>query len=148
VLCASFYWYDAELRQAVSEEPGDLVILYLGAYLIQWRQFIWGFIRTLMPLYEYHCQRCGLNFEVLQKFSDDPLTVHDECGGPVERLISPPALQFKGSGWYVTDYARRNAGTGANGKESKPEAAKTESKTESKSESKAENKPAPAKTSD
>jgi len=103
-----------------------------------------------MPLYEYHCKRCGSNFEVLQKFSDEPLTVHEPCGGPVERLVSPPALQFKGSGWYVTDYARSgNAGKGgANGKESKPEAGKPESKTESKSESKTESKQAPSKTTD
>lgn len=58
-----------------------------------------------MPLYEYKCRSCGAVFEVIQKFSDEPLTVHDKCGGLVERLISPPALRFKGSGWYITDYA-------------------------------------------
>ena len=58
-----------------------------------------------MPLYEYKCDRCGETFEVMQKFSDDPLKVHEGCGGAVERLLSAPALQFKGSGWYVTDYA-------------------------------------------
>lgn len=65
-----------------------------------------------MPLYEYRCNQCDMVFEVMQKFSDPPLTVHEECGGNVERLISPPAFQFKGSGWYITDYAR----SGANGK--------------------------------
>jgi putative FmdB family regulatory protein len=65
-----------------------------------------------MPLYEYKCSGCGKTFEVIQKFSDEPLKTHPECGGPAERLLSAPALQFKGSGWYVTDYARN--------KESKP----------------------------
>ena len=60
-----------------------------------------------MPLYEYKCQSCGDVFEVIQKFSDTPLAVHDKCGGAVERLISPSALKFKGTGWYVTDYARK-----------------------------------------
>jgi len=59
-----------------------------------------------MPLYEYKCEACGDVFEVKQSFSDEPLTVHAGCGGRVARLISPPALQFKGSGWYITDYAR------------------------------------------
>ncbi|HUA61841.1 MAG TPA: FmdB family zinc ribbon protein [Verrucomicrobiae bacterium] len=98
-----------------------------------------------MPLYEYRCHGCGKTFEVLQKFSDEPLTKHEECGGEVERLISAPALQFKGTGWYVTDYAR--SGSNGGGKsESKPSsgsesagAAKTESKSDS---SKAANKPA------
>lgn len=59
-----------------------------------------------MPLYEYRCQKCGNIFEVMQKFADEPLKVHVECGGEVERLISAPALMFKGSGWYITDYAK------------------------------------------
>ncbi len=59
-----------------------------------------------MPLYEYQCSKCGSVFEVMQKFSDEPLTKHDGCGGDVERLLSAPALQFKGSGWYITDYAK------------------------------------------
>ena len=65
-----------------------------------------------MPLYEYQCQSCGHLLEVLQKFSDAPLTECSECQGKLERLLSAPAIQFKGSGWYVTDYARNsNAGT-------------------------------------
>ncbi len=93
-----------------------------------------------MPLYEYSCHKCGRTFEVLQKFSDEPLKVHDECGGEVERLISPPAFQFKGSGWYITDYGR-NGNSGASNKsngssESKKETTKTETKTETKAESK------------
>src|SRR6478735_1871125 len=62
--------------------------------------------RTFMPLYEYECENCGDLFEVIQKFSDEPLTVHEKCGGKVHRILSAPALQFKGSGWYVNDYAK------------------------------------------
>ena len=71
-----------------------------------------------MPLYEYQCEKCGDVFEVMQKFSDAPLTAHEKCGGPVHRLISAPALQFKGSGWYITDYARSSKpdGNGASAK--------------------------------
>lgn len=65
-----------------------------------------------MPLYEYKCQACGQVFEVMQRFSDEPLRVHEGCGGAVERLLSPPAFHFKGSGWYITDYARKNDGKG------------------------------------
>jgi predicted nucleic acid-binding Zn ribbon protein len=75
----------------------------------------------------------------MQKFSDQPLTTHEGCGGAVERLISPPAFQFKGSGWYVTDYARNGKSSTASDSKSKPET-KTESKAESKSESKSESK--------
>lgn len=86
-----------------------------------------------MPLYEYQCSKCGKVFEKMQKFSDAPLTAC-ECPdqGPVERLISAPGLQFKGSGWYITDYAR--SGGGANGKSEsgKAEGAKSESKSDSK----------------
>jgi putative FmdB family regulatory protein len=62
-----------------------------------------------MPLYEYQCSSCGQTFEVLQRFSDLPLTSHEGCGGSVKRLLSAPALQFKGTGWYVTDYGRDSA---------------------------------------
>jgi putative FmdB family regulatory protein len=62
-----------------------------------------------MPLYEYQCENCGDVFELIEKFSAEPLTVHEKCGGKVHRLISAPALQFKGSGWYVTDYAKGGA---------------------------------------
>ncbi len=102
-----------------------------------------------MPLYEYSCERCGKTFEVRQKFSDNPLTSHEGCGGKVERLISPPAFQFKGSGWYVTDYARNGKGSGAPDSKTKPETktdSKAESKTDSKTESKSESKPAAPST--
>ena len=89
-----------------------------------------------MPLYEYSCSRCGQTFEVIQKFSDEPLTKHEGCGGAVERLLSPPALQFKGSGWYVTDYARNGKGAASDTK------SKSETKSDSKTESKSESKPA------
>ncbi len=64
-----------------------------------------------MPLYEYECVKCGERFELIQKFSDDPLKVHTEyaetpCDGSVRKLLSAPAIQFKGSGWYVTDYGK------------------------------------------
>jgi putative FmdB family regulatory protein len=63
-----------------------------------------------MPLYEYLCHSCGKKFEVIQKFVDEPLKIHEDCGGEAERLISAPAFHFKGSGWYVTDYAKGNSG--------------------------------------
>ena len=64
-----------------------------------------------MPLYEYKCASCGDVFEVIQKFSDEPLHEHPGCGGAVEKLISASALQFKGSGWYVNDYGKNNSGS-------------------------------------
>ncbi len=62
-----------------------------------------------MPLYEYQCDACGRRFELIQKFSDPPLTTCSACGGAVRKLLSSPAIQFKGTGWYVTDYARKGA---------------------------------------
>jgi putative FmdB family regulatory protein len=59
-----------------------------------------------MPLYEYQCASCGSVFEKMQKFADEPLKVHEDCGGAVRRLLTAPALQFKGTGWYITDYGR------------------------------------------
>jgi len=88
-----------------------------------------------MPLYEYRCNSCGETFEVLQKFSDEPLVQHEGCGGEVERLISTSALKFKGSGWYVNDYARGGSSPRpANGKPETTPAPKTETKSESKTE--------------
>lgn len=112
-----------------------------------------------MPIYQYKCENCDEQFDVIQKFSDEPLAVHAKCGGRVHRMMTAPAFQFKGSGWYVTDYANKssapaeaNGGTdsGESKKDSKADA-KTENKTESKSETKSESKsdssasaPAPA----
>jgi putative FmdB family regulatory protein len=113
-----------------------------------------------MPIYEYKCESCGKKFEVLQKFSDEPLLVHPECGGKVDKLISTSALQFKGSGWYVNDYAKGSTGKPGDTKtDSKSDSSghseagdsatlkSTETKTETKTESKpaaSESKPAPA----
>jgi len=80
-----------------------------------------------MPLYEYRCKACDRQFEVIRKFSDPELEVCTLCGkGPVERLLSSPAIQFKGSGWYITDYAQK----GKTGSESAPSSS-TDSKTAS-----------------
>jgi putative FmdB family regulatory protein len=107
-----------------------------------------------VPIYEYKCEGCGETFEVIQKFSDEPLKVHEKCGGSVHRLLSAPAFQFKGSGWYVTDYAKgSDSGSNKGGESGKTEsktstdtAAKTdtksETKTETKTQSKTESKPA------
>jgi len=86
-----------------------------------------------MPLYEYHCETCG-RFETLQKFSDGPLTACPTCEGAVERLISAPAFQFKGSGFYITDYVRSGE-KGADSKDSdaKSPAAKSSDGADSKS---------------
>ncbi len=66
-----------------------------------------------MPLYEYECDACGHRFEVIQKFSDDPIEVCPKCGErKVHKLLSSPAFQFKGSGWYITDYARKGGSEG------------------------------------
>lgn len=74
-----------------------------------------------MPLYEYKCRLCGETFEVLQRFSDQPLKEHKSCGGVVDRLISPSAFQFKGSGFYITDYAKGHDRKPGNGHSSKSE---------------------------
>ncbi len=73
-----------------------------------------------MPLYEYQCKKCGHRFERIQRFSDPMVKKCPECGGKVEQMISAPAVQFKGSGWYVTDYAKKSSG-----------ASKSESKSDS-----------------
>ena len=69
-----------------------------------------------MPLYEYQCDRDG-RFEVIRKFSDPPLKKCPKCGGPIQRLPSAPAIQFKGTGWYVTDYAKKSGGEGSKEKD-------------------------------
>jgi putative FmdB family regulatory protein len=79
-----------------------------------------------MPLYEYECDSCGNRFERIQKFSDPPIDKCPQCGGVVRKLISSPAIQFKGSGWYITDYARKaekpDAAANADGSKSASEA--------------------------
>ncbi len=86
-----------------------------------------------MPLYEYECKKCHHRFEKIQKFSDRMVKKCPDCGGPVEQMISAPAVQFKGSGWYVTDYAKKSSSQSSSdgsGKDSKKE---DKSKSESSS---------------
>ena len=86
-----------------------------------------------MPLYEYQCKKCHHRFERIQKFSDPHVKKCPDCGGPVEQVVSAPAVQFKGSGWYVTDYAKKSStGTSSSNGES---SSKKEDKKETKSES-------------
>ena len=117
-----------------------------------------------MPVYEYHCSKCDKTIEVIRKFSDPPLTEHEGCGGTLERLLSAPAFQLKGTGWYLTDYGKGGTkpAPSSEGKSGDSKAAeskdsdgkKAESKgtgdkgSESKSETKTEAKPAatPAKS--
>lgn len=68
-----------------------------------------------MPLYEYQCDACGRRFEQIRRFSDPPVTTCPVCNGSVRKLFSSPAIQFKGSGWYITDYARKGAAGSSNG---------------------------------
>ncbi|HUQ88725.1 MAG TPA: FmdB family zinc ribbon protein [Vicinamibacterales bacterium] len=100
-----------------------------------------------MPLYEYQCDKCAHRFEVIQKYSDAPISVCPKCGGPVMKLLSSPAIQFKGSGWYITDYAKSgsrdskdskdhspsSSSSSSSSSETKTETPKTETKTETKS---------------
>src|SRR5688572_33419608 len=78
-----------------------------------------------MPLYEYQCESCDVRFERIQKFSDPPVEVCPSCGGAVKKLFSSPAIQFKGSGWYITDYAKKSSA------ETKPSGSKEGASTES-----------------
>jgi len=68
-----------------------------------------------MPIYEYSCAKCGKTIEVIQKMSDKPLKTHAGCGGKLTKLISAAGFQFKGTGWYVTDYARKSQGESGEG---------------------------------
>ncbi len=92
-----------------------------------------------MPLYEYLCSDCGDTVEVIQKFSDEPLQTCPDCGGQMERLLSAPAIRFKGTGWYVTDYAGKNGGKSEGDSESKTEK-KSDAKGDSSKDSKTEKK--------
>jgi len=101
-----------------------------------------------MPLYEYQCKKCHHRFERIQKFSDPHVKKCPDCGGPVEQVVSAPAVQFKGSGWHVTDYAKKSSagssssngesggsdsgGKKAEKKETKPETPKSESSSKKK----------------
>lgn len=110
-----------------------------------------------MPIYEYQCQSCGHAFETMQRLADAPLTLCPKCEGPLKKLISAPAFQFKGSGWYVTDYSRSGGGKSGSGGEAggKSESgggeAKSETKTTESSATKVETSsasPKPSSSSD
>jgi putative FmdB family regulatory protein len=97
-----------------------------------------------VPLYEYQCEKCGKHVEKIETYKGPHLKKCPTCGGRVERLMSAPAIQFKGSGWYVTDYARGSSAgskekseSGNTGEKSDGKSDKSESKTESKTETKA-----------
>jgi putative FmdB family regulatory protein len=102
-----------------------------------------------MPLYEYECKKCHHRFERLQKFSDPHVKKCPKCGGPIEQVISAPAVQFKGSGWYVTDYAKKSStgsasssnGDSASKKDAKSKDDSAKSEGSSKSESSKESSP-------
>jgi len=85
-----------------------------------------------MPIYEYHCSKCG-NFEAMQKMSDKPLSTCPTCRRKVTKLISSSSFQLKGSGWYITDYARKKGGAAKVDEAPKGESKSTESKSEAKS---------------
>jgi putative FmdB family regulatory protein len=92
-----------------------------------------------MPLYEYECESCQKRFERIQKYSDPPVDTCPSCGERVRKLLSSPAIQFKGSGWYITDYARKGGGDTA--KTSGDKASKSESTSEGKPDGKSETTP-------
>jgi putative FmdB family regulatory protein len=94
-----------------------------------------------MPLYEYECKKCGHRFEKIQKFSDRMVKKCPECGGVVEQMISAPAVQFKGSGWYVTDYAKKSGSSGSS------DGGSRESKKDDKSKSEGSSKESSSKDS-
>ena len=102
-----------------------------------------------MPLYEYECGKCAHRFEKIQKFSDPPVESCPKCGGPVQKLLSSPAIQFKGTGWYVTDYARKDSaaaektGASAKAETSETKADKAEAKADTRPDTKAEAKTDP-----
>ena len=109
-----------------------------------------------MPLYEYQCEKCAHRFEVIQKFSDAPIDVCPKCGGgPVMKLLSSPAIQFKGSGFYITDYAKKGSPeSSTSASQSKPtsdksssDSSSSSSSSSSESSSKSDSKPAADKKS-
>ena len=90
-----------------------------------------------MPLYEYRCKKCGRKVEKIRKFSDPPLTICENCGGKLERLLSSPAIRFKGSGFYVNDYARKSSdASSTSSADSSPSTEKKETEKKKKDSSK------------
>ena len=104
-----------------------------------------------MPLYEYECKKCGHRFEKIQLYSDKMVKKCPECGGQVEQMISAPAVQFKGSGWYVTDYAKKSSSPGGSGsgdsKDKKDDKSKSDSSTKESSSKEASAKESSSKDS-
>jgi putative FmdB family regulatory protein len=88
-----------------------------------------------MPLYEYECKKCGHRFEKIQLYSAKMVKKCPECGGQVEQMISAPAVQFKGSGWYVTDYAKKSSSPGASGSSGDSSSSKEKKDDKAKSDS-------------
>ena len=98
-----------------------------------------------MPLYEYQCDACGSRLEKIQKFSDPPADVCAKCGkGPVRKLLSSPAIPFKGSGWYITDYAKKSGSDAGKKTETKSESSSSTASDSSSSSSSSTSTPAPA----
>ncbi len=85
-----------------------------------------------MPLYEYKCSKCGRVFEIFQKVNDPSPKKCSNCEGPLKKILSPPALQFKGSGWYITDYASKSGHASESDGEAKPKKDKEPSKEKEK----------------
>ncbi|HXQ78283.1 MAG TPA: zinc ribbon domain-containing protein [Gemmatimonadaceae bacterium] len=99
-----------------------------------------------MPLYEFQCESCNERFERIQKYSDPPADVCPKCGkGPVKKLPSSPAIQFKGTGWYITDYARKSGDATKSG-ETKSSTSDSTSATKSTGDTSTANKPAETST--
>ena len=98
-----------------------------------------------MPTYGYECKKCNVQFEIFQKITEDSLKIHENCGGELRKLVYPVGISFKGSGFYVNDYAKKSPSAKPAGATDKPEttdspSASTDSKSESTSETKPETK--------
>ena len=104
------------------------------------RPYNFSGVNEPMPIYEFECRKCKAHIEVFQKMSDRPPTKCSKCGGRLEKMFSAPAIQFKGSGWYVTDYAD-------NGKKAAAKADTESSKSDEKKSEKKANDTSPAKKS-
>ena len=100
-----------------------------------------------MPLYEYECRKCNAHTEVIQKMTDKRLTKCRKCGGRLEKLLSAPAIQFKGAGWYVTDYASKKSGEAKEEKKGESTEVKTPDKATSKEQDSSKKASAPKNTS-
>ena len=101
-----------------------------------------------MPIYEYECQKCQARQEVYQKHNDKPPKKCSKCGGKLERMISAPAIQFKGSGWYVTDYAGGSRKASEKSEKAESEATVTKDQKSDKTDKKTKESSPAKKTSD